>query len=185
LTERPTSNSVGLQLEAWVCDVPFGLSFVSPHRPSHNTARTKILDRTPYRNRQQLDRLCHCIANITAWLYSRKPVLHLRIRVQHAVVAQETNTHKSRSDAATGEWFGRGRRSAEPCYATSYRCCESPRRHPGLKRNCREPLSDKSRGPQWGPYLDEDSFRQVSSPPLISFEAPYHEQQEPGSQGEQ
>jgi len=45
------------------------------------------LDRTPYRNCQQLDRLCNWIANVTAWLYSGKPVLHLRIRVQHAVVA--------------------------------------------------------------------------------------------------
>jgi hypothetical protein len=61
-----------------------------------------ILDWTPHRNCQQLDRLCNCIANFTAWLYSSKPVLHLRIRVQHAVVAQETNTHKSTSSAATG-----------------------------------------------------------------------------------
>ena len=84
------------------CDVPFGLSLVFAHRLGDNTARTKILDRTPYRNYQQLDRLCHWIANSTAWLYSSKPVLHLRIRVQHAVVGQETNTHKWKSGAATG-----------------------------------------------------------------------------------
>jgi hypothetical protein len=48
-----------------------------------NTARAQILDRTPYRNCQQLDRLCNCIANITAWLYSSKPVMHRHIRVQH------------------------------------------------------------------------------------------------------
>jgi hypothetical protein len=83
-------------------DVPFGLSFLFPHGPSDNTARTKILDRTPYRHCQQRDRLCNCIANVTAWFYSRKPVLHLHICVQHAVVAQGTNTHKSRSGAATG-----------------------------------------------------------------------------------
>jgi hypothetical protein len=84
------------------CDVPFGLSFVFAHRPSDNTARTKILDRTPHRNYQQLDRLRHWIANGTAWLYSSKPVLHLRVRVEHAVVAQETNTHQSKSGAARG-----------------------------------------------------------------------------------
>jgi hypothetical protein len=50
-------------------------------------ARTKILDRTPYRNCEQLDRLCNWIANVTAWLYSSKPILHLRIRVQHAAMA--------------------------------------------------------------------------------------------------
>jgi hypothetical protein len=83
-------------------DDPFGLSFVSPHRPGDNTARTKILDRTSCRNRQQLDRLCDRISNVTAWLYSSEPVLHRRIRVQHAPVAQGTNTHKSRSGAATG-----------------------------------------------------------------------------------
>jgi hypothetical protein len=80
-------NRVKLQLEGQFRDVPFGLSLLFPHRPSDNTARTKILDRTPYRNCQQLDRLCNWIANVTAWLYSGKPVLHLRIRVQHAVVA--------------------------------------------------------------------------------------------------
>ena len=36
--------------ESSVCDVPFGLSFVFPHHSGDNTARTKILDRTPYRN---------------------------------------------------------------------------------------------------------------------------------------
>src|SRR6202008_2247077 len=39
-------------------------------RPCDDTARTKILDRTPYRNCQQPDRLCNCSANVTAWLYS-------------------------------------------------------------------------------------------------------------------
>ena len=75
------------------CDVPFGLSFLFAHHPSDNPARAKILDRTPCRNCQQLDRLCNWIANVTAWLYSSEPVLHLRIRVQHAAVAQGTNTH--------------------------------------------------------------------------------------------
>jgi hypothetical protein len=79
------------------CNVPFGLSFLFPHHPSDNTARTKILDRTPCRNCQQLDRLCNWIADVTAWLYSSEPVLHLRIRVQHAAVAQGTNTYTSRS----------------------------------------------------------------------------------------
>jgi hypothetical protein len=37
----------------------------------------------------------------TAQLYSSKPILHLRIRVQHAAVAQGTNTHKSSSGAGT------------------------------------------------------------------------------------
>jgi hypothetical protein len=82
-------------------DVPFGLSLLFSHRPGDNTARTKILDWTPCRNSQQLDRLCNWIANVTAWLYSREPVLHRRIRVQHAIVAQGTNTRKSRSGAAT------------------------------------------------------------------------------------
>jgi hypothetical protein len=36
-----------------------------------------------------------------------------------------------------------------------------------------------------GLYLDEDAFRQLFSPPLISFEATCREQQEQGSQGEQ
>jgi hypothetical protein len=83
-------------------DDPFGLSFVSSHRPSDNTARTKILDRTACRNPQQLDRLCNRISNVTAWFHSSEPVLHLRIRVQHAPVAQGTNPHKSRSGTATG-----------------------------------------------------------------------------------
>jgi hypothetical protein len=82
-------------------DVSFGLSFLFPHHLGDNPARAKILDRTPCRNCQQLDRLCHRIANVTAWLYSREPVLHRRIRVQHAVVAQGTNTRRSRSGAAT------------------------------------------------------------------------------------
>jgi uncharacterized RmlC-like cupin family protein len=60
------------------------------------------LDRTPSRNFQQLDRLRNWIANVTAWLYSSEPVLHLRIRVQHAAVAQGTRTRRSRSGAATG-----------------------------------------------------------------------------------
>ena len=79
------------------CDVPFGLSFLFAHHPGDNSARAKILDRTPCRNCQQLDRLCNWIANVTAWLYSSEPVLHLRIRLQHAAVAQGTNTHTSRS----------------------------------------------------------------------------------------
>jgi hypothetical protein len=82
-------------------DVPFGLSFLFSHCASDNTARTKILDRTPYRNCEQLDRLCNWIANVTAWLYSSKPILHLRIRVQHAAMAQGTNTLKSSSGAGT------------------------------------------------------------------------------------
>jgi hypothetical protein len=81
---------------------PFGLRFVSPHRPGNNSARPKILDRTACRNCQQLDRLHNRISNVTAWLYSSEPVLHLRIRAQHAALAQGTNTHKSRSGAATG-----------------------------------------------------------------------------------
>jgi hypothetical protein len=80
-------------------DVPFGLSFVFSHGGSDNTARTKVLGWTPHRNCQQRDCLCNCIANITAWLYSGKPVLHLRIRFQHAVVAQETTKYKSGSGA--------------------------------------------------------------------------------------
>ena len=49
------------------CDVPFGLSFLFAHHPSDNPARAKILDRTPCRNCQQLDRLCNWIANVTAF----------------------------------------------------------------------------------------------------------------------
>ena len=76
------------------CDVPFGLSFLFAHRPGDNPARAKILDRTPCRNCQQLDRLCNWIANVAARLYSSEPVLHLRIRVQHVAVAQGTkNAH--------------------------------------------------------------------------------------------
>jgi hypothetical protein len=74
-------------------DVPFRLSFLFSHRLGDNPARAKVLDWTPYRNSQQRDCLCNCIADITAWLYSGKPVLHLRIRFQHAVVAQETNKY--------------------------------------------------------------------------------------------
>lgn len=143
---------------------------MSPHHPSDNTARTKILDRTPYRNCEQLDRLCNCIANVTARLYSSKPVLHLHIRVQHAVVAQKTNTHKPRSGAATAWRIRRGRPSDEPCYASSYRRRCSHRRRPSLKPKCREPLSDRSRAPKRGLY-HEDAFRRLSSPRLISFEA--------------
>jgi hypothetical protein len=79
------------------CDVPFGLSFLFAHHTSDNSARAKILDRTSCRNYQQLDRLCNWVANVTAWLYSSEPVLHLRIRIQHAAVAQGTHTHTSRS----------------------------------------------------------------------------------------
>ena len=64
------------------------------HHPGDNPARAKILDRTPCRNCQQLDRLCNWIANVAARLYSSEPVLHLRIRVQHVAVAQGTkNAH--------------------------------------------------------------------------------------------
>jgi len=93
---------VKLQLEVRFRNVPFGLSLLFLHHPSDNTARTKILDRTPRRNSQQLDRLCNWIAKVTAWLYSSEPVSHLRIRVQHAPVAQGTNTQKSRPGTATG-----------------------------------------------------------------------------------
>lgn len=71
-------------------NVPFGLSFVFPHRPRDNTTREKVLDRASYGNRQQLDRVCNCTANVTARLYSGKPVLHLRVCVQYAVVAEGT-----------------------------------------------------------------------------------------------
>src|ERR1700679_698923 len=84
-------------------DVPFGLSFLFPHRPGDDTARTKMLDRTRSRNHQQHDCLCHWMAYVTAWLYSSKPVLHLRIHTQHAVVVQATNTCASRYGAATGD----------------------------------------------------------------------------------
>ena len=94
-------NRVKPQLEVGFRDVPFGLSLLFPDCPSDNIARTKILGRTPCRNSQQPDRLCNWFANVTAWLYSREPVLHRRIRVQHAIVAQGTNTRKSRSGAAT------------------------------------------------------------------------------------
>jgi hypothetical protein len=95
-------NRVKLHWRLGFRDVPFGLSFLFPYRPSFNTGRTKILDRTPYRDCQQLHRLCNWIQNFTAWLYSRKPVLHLRICVQYAVVAQGTNAHKSSLGLATG-----------------------------------------------------------------------------------
>jgi hypothetical protein len=82
-----------------LCDVPFGLSLLFPHRPSDGPARTKILGRTPSRHSQQLARLCNCIANVRTWLYSSKSVLHLHIRVQHTVVAQGTITHTTRAIA--------------------------------------------------------------------------------------
>jgi hypothetical protein len=41
------------------------------------------------------------LANVTAWLYSREPVLHRRIRVQHAAVVQGTHTHR---DQARNRW---------------------------------------------------------------------------------
>ena len=92
---------------------------------------TKILDRTTCRNCQQLDRLCNWIANVTAWLYSSEPVLHLRIRVQHAIVAQGTNTHKieiTRSafgrlgcskPGAARRSCGSGQQFERPCCKTS------------------------------------------------------------------
>src|ERR1700744_3308865 len=95
-------NRLKLPLGVSFRDVPFGLSFLYPHRPGDDTARTKMLDRTPSRNHQQHDCLCHWMAYLTAWLYSSKPVLHRRIRAQHAVVVQATNPCTSRSDAATG-----------------------------------------------------------------------------------
>ena len=97
-------NRAKLQWRFGFRDVPFGLSLLFPHRPSDNTARTKILDRTPCGNSQQPDRLCSWIAKVTAWLYSREPVLHRRIRVQHAIVAQGTNTRKSRSGSRRNRW---------------------------------------------------------------------------------
>ena len=65
------------------------------------TACAKIVDRTPCRNCQQLDRLCHWVANVTAWFYPGKPFLHLRIWVQRAAVAEAANTPKSRATAST------------------------------------------------------------------------------------
>jgi hypothetical protein len=92
-------------------NVPFGLSFLCPHGPSHHTARTKILERSPYRNVQQLDCLCDCIANVTAWPYSLKRDLHLHICVEHAVVAPRTKRHKPRSGTTIG--YGHRRPSDE------------------------------------------------------------------------
>jgi hypothetical protein len=94
-------NRLKLQLEVQFRDVPLGLSLLFLHHSGGNTARTKILDRAPCRTSQQLDHLCNWIANVTTWLYPREPVLHRRIRVQHAIVAPGTDTHKSRSGAAT------------------------------------------------------------------------------------
>ena len=74
-------NWVKLHWRLGFRDVPFGLSLLLFHCPGDDTARTKILDRTPYRNRQQLDRLCNWIPDVTAWLYSSKPILRLRLRV--------------------------------------------------------------------------------------------------------
>jgi hypothetical protein len=109
-------------MESRFPDGPFGLSFLFPHRASDNTARTKILDRTPCCNREQLDRLCNWIANVTAWLYSSKPILHLRLRVQHSAMAQGADTHKSSSVAGTRWWFGRGRSSGGPWYSHRGHC---------------------------------------------------------------
>jgi hypothetical protein len=95
VTNHSFSESGYAQWRLGFCDVPFGLSFLFPHHRSHNIARTKILDRAFYRNCQQLDRVCHCVANVTVGLYSREPVLRLRICVQHAVVAERTNTQES------------------------------------------------------------------------------------------
>ena len=67
---------------------------MSPHCPGDNTACAKILDWTPSCNFQQFDRLCNWFANVTTWLYSSEPVLHLCIHIQHATVAQGTNRHK-------------------------------------------------------------------------------------------
>jgi hypothetical protein len=91
-------------LEVGFRDDPFGLSFLFPYRPSDGTARTKILDRPPCRNCQQLDRLCHWIENVTAWLYSSEHVLHLRIRVQHAALAQGTNAQNEIGRSSANHW---------------------------------------------------------------------------------
>jgi hypothetical protein len=90
---RPSNWRLGFRY------VPLRLSFLFPHRASDNTAKPKVLDRTPCCHCQQLYRLCDWIANVTVWFRSCKPVLHLRIRVQRTVLAKEAN--KPRSGAAT------------------------------------------------------------------------------------
>jgi hypothetical protein len=154
-----------------------------PHRPSDHTARTKILDRSPCRSVQQLDRLCDCIANVTAWPYSRKPDLHLHICIEDAVVALRTNTHKPRSGTTTG--YGRKWPSGEPCWAASCRSRYSttggstmyhlqpsgpwfdvPTRHSSM--NTLRPVCQGSRPRSWRDrmYSMQGTFSRQSSPRL-------------------
>jgi hypothetical protein len=62
-------------------DVPFRLSFLLSHYIGDRPRRTEILDGTYNINRQQLDRLPDWLSHVSVWLYSRKPGLHLCIRV--------------------------------------------------------------------------------------------------------
>lgn len=103
---------------------------MSPHCPGDNTACTKILDWTPCRNFQQFDRVCNWFANVTTWLYSSEPVLHLCIRVQHATVAQRTNRHKIEITRSAFERLGcskpGARRIAEAASSSKGRAARRP-----------------------------------------------------------
>jgi hypothetical protein len=80
---------VKLGLEGRFSDVPFRLSLLLSHHIGDRPRRSEIVDGTSSINCQQLDRLRNRLSDVSVWLYSSKPDLHLCIRIQHPVLGQE------------------------------------------------------------------------------------------------
>jgi hypothetical protein len=85
LVQNPGRSDRGLGYR----HVPLRLFLMLPHHLGDNTPRTQILDWARCRKHELFDRLCNRIANIPVRLYSGEPVLHLRVLLQHSIMAQK------------------------------------------------------------------------------------------------
>lgn len=68
--------------------VPLRLFLVFPHHLGDNTPRAQILDWSRCSKHELSDRLCNRIADIPVRLYPGEPVLHLRVLLQHSIMAE-------------------------------------------------------------------------------------------------
>lgn len=105
-----THQSREVGLEAWFSYVPFRLPLLLSHHIGDRPRRTEIMDGTSNINCQQLDRLRNWLSNFSVWLHSSKPDLHLCIRVEHPILAQE-NSHAT--DQEPPQLWGFGPK--QPC----------------------------------------------------------------------
>jgi hypothetical protein len=79
--ELLTPQAAKLGLEARCSYVPFRLPLLLSHHIGDRPRRTEIVDGTSNINCQQFDRLRNWPSDVSVWLYSSKPDLHLCIRV--------------------------------------------------------------------------------------------------------